>query len=70
MTAAIDAGEALRLLRLPEVVSRVGLRRSAIYRLVASGTFPPPVRLGRRCSVWPSHEIDEWIRARIAEARR
>ena len=69
MSPAIDASEALRLLRLPEVVSRVGLRRSALYRMIAAGTFPPPVRLGRRCSVWPSHDIDAWVRARIVEAR-
>ena len=31
--------------RLPEVERRVGLKRSSIYRKVAEGVFPPPVRL-------------------------
>lgn len=57
----------LRLLRLPAVLARVGLGRSAWYAMIAAGTAPQPVRLGARCSAWPSTEIDAWIAARIAE---
>ena len=63
-TAAAPAP--LRLLRLPEVLGRVGLRRSAWYELVGAGLAPQPCRLGR-CVAWPDHEIDEWVAARIAE---
>jgi prophage regulatory protein len=59
----------LCLLRLPAVRARVGLGRTAIYDGIAAGTFPAPIRLGRRCVAWPSTEIDAWIAARIAEAR-
>jgi prophage regulatory protein len=60
----------LRLLRLPDVIERVGLRRTAIYELIRLGAFPAPIKLGRRCAVWPSDVIGEWVRDRIAEARR
>jgi len=56
----------LRLLRLPEVKSRCGLGRSAIYQGMRDGTFPRACRLGSRCVAWPSDAIDQWIRERIA----
>lgn len=54
-----------RLLKLPEVEARVGLKKSSIYAGVAAGTFPAPVRLSRRCVCWPSSRIDAWIADRI-----
>ena len=50
-----------QLLRLPAVMNLVGLRRSAVYSRCADGRMPPPRHLGR-AAVWPSDEIDEWIR--------
>ena len=38
--------------RLPTVMQATGLGRSTIYRLVASGGFPPPVHLGPRAVAW------------------
>ena len=52
-----------RLLRLPEVMARVGLRRSAIYQRMNEGRFPKSRSLGPKCAVWVEAEIDEWIRA-------
>jgi prophage regulatory protein len=52
-----------RLLRLPEVMARVGLRRSAIYQRMSEGRFPKSRSLGPKCAVWVEAEIDEWIRA-------
>jgi prophage regulatory protein len=50
-----------RLLRLPEVMDRVGLRRSAIYQRMSEGRFPKCRTLGTKCSVWVEAEINEWI---------
>ena len=50
-----------RILKLPEVSARVGLRRSAIYDLIAKGRFPRPVRLTNKAVGWRSSEIDQWI---------
>ena len=50
-----------RLLRLPEVMDRVGLRRSAIYQRMSEGRFPKCRSLGPKCSVWVEAEINAWI---------
>lgn len=51
-----------RLLRLPEVMARVGLKRSAIYQRMSDGRFPRSRSLGPKCTVWVESEIDAWIR--------
>lgn len=50
-----------RLLRLPEVIARVGLKRSAIYQRMSEGRFPKSRSLGPKCAVWLEAEIDAWI---------
>lgn len=50
-----------RLLRLPEVISRVGLKRSSIYQRMSEGRFPKSRSLGAKCAVWVEAEIDAWI---------
>jgi prophage regulatory protein len=52
-----------RLLRLPEVIARVGLKRSAIYQRMSEGRFPKSRSLGPRCAVWVEAEIDTWVRS-------
>ena len=48
-----------RLIRLPEVMARVGLRRTAIYQRMREGRFPKSRSLGPRCTVWVEAEIDD-----------
>jgi prophage regulatory protein len=60
-----NAGQSERLLRLPEVMARVVLSRSAIYEAIASGKFPHGLKLSRRAVAWSSKAIDEWIAGRI-----
>ncbi len=57
----------LILERLPQVKARTGLSRSEIYRRIAMGDFPAPVKLGQRASAWSKHEVDAWISQRIAQ---
>lgn len=57
---------ALEILRLPEVKARVGLSRSAIYRLLSLGDFPRPVQLGARSVGWIEDEVEQWLESRAA----
>lgn len=50
-----------RLIRLAEVMRRVGLGRSTIYRWMGEGRFPKPVKLGAHMVAWPEDTIDVWI---------
>ena len=56
-----------KLLRLPEVMSRTGYKRSNIYQLMNLGDFQKSVQLGPRAVAWLSSEIDQWIDDRINE---
>lgn len=59
-----------RLLRLPDVEARTGLKKSAIYAGMKAGTFPACVKLGPRAAAWPSSAVDAWIAERIRTAQR
>lgn len=61
---------ATTILRLPAVKARTGLSRSTIYLRVADGTFPQPVRLGRRAVGWVEAEIQQWLEQRIGAHRK
>ena len=56
-----------RLMRRPEVLSRVGLSSSTLYELVAAGDFPAPIPIGRKAVAWLESEVDAWIEERIAQ---
>jgi prophage regulatory protein len=57
------------LLRLPQVLARVGLKTTRFYQLVGDGDFPKPVRLGDRAVAWISTEVDEWIAVQAQKPR-
>lgn len=60
------AAGTLILERLPQVKARTGLSRSELYRRIAAGDFPAPIKLGDRASAWSAAEVDRWITGRIA----
>ncbi|MFA5899705.1 MAG: AlpA family phage regulatory protein [Hyphomicrobium sp.] len=51
---------------MAEVKRRTSKCRSDIYREIAKGTFPAPVKLGERASAWLEHEVAAWIAGRVA----
>lgn len=57
-----------RLLRLPEVCTRVGLSRTEIYRRIQRKTFPSPIQIGPQTSAWDSVAIDRWVDAQVSRA--
>jgi prophage regulatory protein len=54
----------LKMLRLPEVMDKVGLKTSQIYAMMAEGTFPSARQITGRAVGWFEHEVDEWLLAR------
>lgn len=58
-----------RIIRLPEVVSNVGISRSTIYSKIKDGTFPAPIQHSRRAVGWPVAVIEKWIEERIADSK-
>ena len=54
-----------KLVRLPVVEERTGLKKSSVYFGVKAGTFPAPVRLSARAVAWRESDIDRWISERM-----
>lgn len=50
-----------RLLALKQVLERVSLSKSSIYRKMKEGTFPRPVSLGGKTVRWVAVDIEEWV---------
>lgn len=53
-----------KILRRPAVENLTGLGRSTIYSMIAEGTFPRPVKLGKRAVGWPETSVNEWLQSR------
>lgn len=51
-------------LRVRAVIRVTGLSRSTLYRLIADGQFPRPVRLGPRAVAWRRSDVEAWSDAR------
>lgn len=50
-----------RLLRLPEVLQRLGCGRTFFLDRVRGGQFPKPIKLGRRIAVWPESAVSALV---------
>ncbi|WP_366918997.1 helix-turn-helix transcriptional regulator [Burkholderia cepacia] len=48
------------MLRLPAVLSMVGLGKTTVYDMVKQGEFPRPRRV-RNLSLWVESEVQHWI---------
>ena len=64
-----DDARPVRVLRIDEVMSRTGLRRTAIYELEARGEFPARVNLTARAVGWVESAVESWLLDRIGECR-
>ena len=53
--------EAGGMLRLPNVLSLVGVSRSTWWKLVREGHAPEPVKLTARCTAWRAADIASWL---------
>lgn len=58
----------LRLERMADLESRVGLKKSQLWKLIREGRFPAPIKCGRS-SLFIAAEVDGWIQERIRESR-
>ena len=58
-----------RLIRVPEVLRRVGFSRTTMYELIKEGRFPDKVIIGARSVAFVESEIDAWIENTICDSR-
>ncbi|WP_392397926.1 helix-turn-helix transcriptional regulator [Ralstonia mojiangensis] len=58
-----------RLLRLPQVVELVGVKKSTIWKWASEGAFPRPLKLSKGVTVWRAADVLEWIEERSKLSR-
>lgn len=58
-TAVVDTQD--RLIKLPEVIRRVGMGKTMIYQKIGNGTFPRPYKLSPFAARWSEQEVVAWI---------
>ncbi|KFN51979.1 hypothetical protein N790_13235 [Arenimonas malthae CC-JY-1] len=51
---------------MPTVLQMVGLSRSEVWRRIAAGTFPKPLKLGPNTSAFVEAEVAAWVARQIA----
>ena len=56
-----------RFLRLKEVETIIGLKRSWIYDAMDRGDFPRQVKIGRRAVGWRQLDVQKWMAQRKPE---
>lgn len=56
-----------RLWRLPDIKEATRIGKSKIYSMIADGSFPQPVKIGR-ATAFVRSDVEAWIAARIAES--
>lgn len=56
-----------RLIRRREVLDRLGISHSELYRRIQKGSAPRPIKIGPQRVAWRSTEIDAYIAKLIAE---
>ena len=54
------------LIRLRDVLQRIPLSKTEVYRRIKAGTFPKQVRLGPSRVAFLESEIDQWIDQAVA----
>ena len=55
------------IMRMTDVCSELGVSRASVYKLLASGGFPKPLKLGKRAIGWERDHIQQWVKSRSAD---
>jgi prophage regulatory protein len=57
-----------KILRRTQVEDRIGLSRSTLYAMIADGTFPKPIRIGKRAVGWTESSLTAWVASKQVDA--
>lgn len=49
-----------RFLKITDVVAETSLSRATIYRLIAKGDFPSPIRVSPQRVAWSESSVQGW----------
>ncbi len=58
-----------RVIRMPEVLRRIGVSRSDIYSKIRAGDFPRQIKIGPRAIGFLESDIEAYLQTLIAKSR-
>lgn len=58
-----------RVIRMPEVLRRIGVSRSDIYSKIRAGDFPRQIKIGPRAVGFLESDIEAYLQTLIAKSR-
>lgn len=64
----LDTQQPRRLLRMRDVSYQLSMSEAWIYRLIAAGQFPKPIKIGQ-ASRYRQSDVDAWVADRLAERK-
>jgi len=56
-----------RIIRKPELFSKIGLSDATFWRMEKTGRFPGRIKLGGNSVGWFNNEIEKWLSVKAAE---
>lgn len=57
-----------RLIKLPEVLATVGMKKTAWYEGIKAGKYPKPIKRSPRDVVWPMSAVQKIVSDTIASS--
>jgi len=59
----LHLGESKDLLTAQQVAARLSISPRTLYRMIARGQFPAPIRYTRKLVRWPARDLEEFLDA-------
>jgi prophage regulatory protein len=60
----------MRFIKMSDVIERVGLSRTTLWRRTRAGEFPKPIRFANGRVCYRLDAVEEWMHAQVAHAAR
>ena len=57
-----------KILRMPDVMKKIGASRSTVYRLMAEENFPRSIKVSKRNIGWRLNDVENWLDHRAEHA--
>jgi len=56
----------MKIIRVKQLVAKIGVSASTVWRMERAGTFPKRRKLSPGAVGWLESEVDEWLESREA----
>ena len=61
----MNTSKEVQFYRLSQLKKQLSVSRSSIWAWVKNGSFPKPIKLGKKCTAWNADDVHAWVQSRI-----